>query len=349
MSINLKKTVLKLVVPLIFASSFMLIILIVVAVSAFNQERALLSKKYNEKLKAETINNTGDNLVLTPEVEAYRERVLQEAELYGIADYTNLLLAVMMQESGGKVEDVFQCSESLGLPRNSISTEESIKQGVKVLADYISCAGVESPGDIIHIRLALQAYNFGGGFIEFANEMTGGWSQEATDAYAKKYSGGRKRTGVKAQTMGIWAYGDQYYTDHVLRYYTTGSTAGTTTNSSVVEYALTLLGCPYQYGATGPNCFDCSGFVYYVFKNTGVYTGERTTAANYKNIATPISKEEAQPGDLVFFTNSSGKTHHVGIYIGDGKMIHAPQTGDVVKISLVMREKDTISFGRLSN
>lgn len=117
----------------------------------------------------------------------------------------------------------------------------------------------------------------------------------------------------------------------------------------VVDCAMKYLGCPYEWGATGPNSFDCSGFVYYVFKETGVYTGGRASAAGYKSIATPISEEEAQPGDLVFFTNATDGTHHIGIYIGEGKMIHAPQTGDVVKISSIWRDSDTVSFGRLSN
>lgn len=340
----LKKMVLLVIIPLL-ALGLLLVIFIAGAQGSFNQQRALLSKKYNERLKAEAESYTGGEILLSAEVEAYRQRVLQEAQLYGMEQYTNLFLAVMMQESGGRLEDVFQCSESLDKPVNSISTEESIKQGVKLLSEYITSAGVTAPTDIKHIRLALQAYNFGGGFIKFANDMTGGWSQEATDAYAKKYSKGRQRSGLSAERMGIWAYGDQYYTDHVLRYYSTGVAS----NSTIVQEALKYLGRPYRYGACGPDEFDCSGFVYYVFKNTGVYTGPRVTAQNYKAIATPVSQEEAQAGDLVFFTNSSGKTHHVGIYIGDGKMIHAPQTGDVVKISTVWREKDIVTFGRLSN
>lgn len=345
---RLKKMILfKIFFPLILLLVFLSFFLIIIGQNAFNEERMLLSKKYNEAQKtanADSGDYTGSDIVLSPEVLALKDRVLTEAEIYEKEAYLNLFLAVMMQESGGKVEDVFQCSESLGKPRNSITKEESIKQGVKVLSNYIDAAGVTSPADIAHIRLALQAYNFGGGFIAFANKMTGGWSQEATDAYAKKYSKGRKRSGINAERMGIWAYGDQYYTDHVLRYYSTGMA----TNSTVVQAAMKLLGRPYQYGATGPDSFDCSGLVYYVFKTTGVFNGARMNAQGYKSIATPISESEAQGGDLVFFTNSSGKTHHIGIYIGDGKMIHAPQTGDVVKISSIWREKDTVSFGRLS-
>lgn len=341
---KLKKMILfKIFFPLTLIVVFLSMFIIIIGSGFAYQQELLVAKKHKEETSTGSGDYTGSDGVLSPEVIALKERVLTEAEIYGKEAYLNLFLAVMMQESGGKLEDVFQCSESLGKPRNSLTKEESIKQGVKVLSDYIDAAGVTSPADIEHIRLALQAYNFGGGFISFANKMTGGWTQEATDAYAKKFSKGKKRSGIKAERMGVWAYGDQYYTDHVLRYYSTGMA----TNSTVVMAAMKLLGRPYRYGATGPDEFDCSGLVYYVFKTTGVFVGSRMTAEGYKSIATAISETEAQEGDLVFFKNASGKTHHVGIYIGDGKMIHAPQTGDVVKISSIWREKDEISFGRL--
>lgn len=75
----------------------------------------------------------------------------------------------------------------------------------------------------------------------------------------------------------------------------------------------------------GPDKFDCSGLVYYCYKLSGKYTGARLTAAGYKNIAAPITQEQAVPGDLVFFTRKNGITHHVGIYVGNGLMIHAPK------------------------
>lgn len=81
----------------------------------------------------------------------------------------------------------------------------------------------------------------------------------------------------------------------------------------------------------------------------GKYTGARLTAAGYKNIAAPITQEQAVPGDLVFFTRKNGITHHVGIYVGNGLMIHAPKPGDYVKYGTIERTNETVSFGRLSN
>jgi peptidoglycan DL-endopeptidase CwlO len=95
----------------------------------------------------------------------------------------------------------------------------------------------------------------------------------------------------------------------------------------VVGIAMQYLGVPYVYGGASPSGFDCSGFVMYVYAQIGVSL-PHNAAAQY-GYGMPVSQDQLQPGDLVFF-NGLG---HVGIYIGGGQMIHAPHTGDVVKIS----------------
>ena len=162
------------------------------------------------------------SLNLSPDVERYRELVLAEAKKYGMEAYINLFLAVIMQESGGQGGDIFQASESLGLPPNTLDTAGSIEQGVKYLSAMITKAGVTSPEDLEHIRLALQGYNFGGAYIDYAMKNGGKWTQENTFGYAKEKSGGVRNTGSRAEQLGPWRYGDQYYTDHVLRYYQLG-------------------------------------------------------------------------------------------------------------------------------
>ncbi len=95
----------------------------------------------------------------------------------------------------------------------------------------------------------------------------------------------------------------------------------------VVGVAMQYLGTPYVWGGASPGGFDCSGFVMYVYSQVGVYLPH--LAADQYNYGTPVSRDELEPGDLVFFDGLG----HVGIYIGGGQFVHSPHTGDVVKIS----------------
>jgi cell wall-associated NlpC family hydrolase len=107
-----------------------------------------------------------------------------------------------------------------------------------------------------------------------------------------------------------------------------GSTvAPANVHGGVVGIAMHYLGVPYVWGGSTPRGFDCSGFVSYVFAQIGVSVPHSSYAQF--GMGTAISINALQPGDLVFFTGAS----HVGIYIGGGQFIHAPHTGDVVKIS----------------
>ena len=112
------------------------------------------------------------------------------------------------------------------------------------------------------------------------------------------------------------------------------SSSGITTSGSaqaIVNEAYKHLGKAYVWGAKGPDNFDCSGFTSYVYKTvTGIWIGGDT----YSQIGSgrEVSYSELQPGDLVF-----PHAGHVGIYIGNGQMIHAPQTGDVVKVAPVYK------------
>ena len=95
----------------------------------------------------------------------------------------------------------------------------------------------------------------------------------------------------------------------------------------VVGIAMHFLGVPYRWGGADPSGFDCSGFSMYVFAQVGVSLPHH--AASQYGLGTPVSQDQLQAGDLVFF-NGLG---HMGIYIGGGQFIHAPHTGDFVKIS----------------
>jgi cell wall-associated NlpC family hydrolase len=95
----------------------------------------------------------------------------------------------------------------------------------------------------------------------------------------------------------------------------------------VVGVAISYLGVPYRWGGASPSGFDCSGFVEYVFAQVGVSLPHSSYAQYGYGVA--VSYSQLQPGDLVFFDGLG----HVGIYIGGGQFVHAPHTGDVVKIS----------------
>ena len=98
-------------------------------------------------------------------------------------------------------------------------------------------------------------------------------------------------------------------------------------HSGVVSIALQYLGVPYVWGGASPSGFDCSGLTMYAYAKVGVYLPHN--AAMQYGMGTPVARSQLAPGDLVFFNGLS----HVGMYIGGGRFVHAPHTGDVVKIS----------------
>jgi cell wall-associated NlpC family hydrolase len=97
----------------------------------------------------------------------------------------------------------------------------------------------------------------------------------------------------------------------------------------VVDTAMAQLGKPYVWAGSGPGSFDCSGLTQFAYKAVGVNL-PRTTGAQ-ANVGVPVSRANLQPGDLVFFYGGG----HVGIYIGNNQVVHAPTPGDVVKVTNV--------------
>ncbi|MBQ4515297.1 MAG: C40 family peptidase [Clostridia bacterium] len=107
-----------------------------------------------------------------------------------------------------------------------------------------------------------------------------------------------------------------------------------TAGNRVVEMAKRYLGTPYVYGGSSPKGFDCSGFTSFVYKQLG-YSLNRTAHSQLSN-GVEVARSDLRPGDLVMFKRAGNSSvHHVGIYVGDGMMIHSPQTGDVVKYTSI--------------
>ncbi|RBY78948.1 hypothetical protein DQ238_11240 [Geodermatophilus sp. TF02-6] len=107
----------------------------------------------------------------------------------------------------------------------------------------------------------------------------------------------------------------------------TAAVASSSAAQVAVDTALAQVGDPYVYGASGPNAFDCSGLTSYAYKAAGISL-PRTSKAQ-STFGTPVAKSALKPGDLVFFYSP---VSHVGMYIGNGQMVHAPTSGSVVKV-----------------
>lgn len=165
--------------------------------------------------------NTAESNAYTPvsaEVEAYTPLIRLYAEQHGIPDYVDLIKAVMMTESGGKGNDPMQAAESgynTRYPRkpNGITDPEySINVGVQTLAASIKTAKVESPLDLERIKLCLQGYNFGNGYISWALDKYGGYSEANAIEFSQ----------MMAKKLGWSRYGSTTYVSVVLQYYPFG-------------------------------------------------------------------------------------------------------------------------------
>ena len=175
---------------------------------------------------------------VSAEVEAYEPLIRQYARQHGIEEYVELIKAVMMQESGGQGTDPMQASECgyntryPNTPNGITDPEYSIDVGIQNLAACLREAGVESPVDMNHIKLALQGYNYGNGYISWAKENYGGY----TYANAVEFSE------MMAERNGWSSYGDKEYVSHVLRYYVFGRIPTGTGSQAIVQVALTQEG-----------------------------------------------------------------------------------------------------------
>ena len=175
---------------------------------------------------------------VSEEVEAYDPLIRQYANEHGIGDYVELIKAVMMQESGGRGNDPMQASECpynteyANTPGGITDPEYSINVGIRYLASCLAEAEVESPIDMEHIKLAIQGYNYGNGYISWTKENYGGYSVTNASDFSD----------MMAAQLGWSSYGDKQYVVHVLRYYPYGRLISTGGNDDLVEVALSQEG-----------------------------------------------------------------------------------------------------------
>ncbi|MFN8050399.1 MAG: NlpC/P60 family protein [Acidimicrobiales bacterium] len=111
---------------------------------------------------------------------------------------------------------------------------------------------------------------------------------------------------------------------------------------TAVRVALEQQGDPYVWAADGPDSFDCSGLVLFAYRAAGVQLPH--SSRGMRAMTRSITADELQPGDLVF---GGSPVHHVGLYIGNGQMVHAPHSGDVVRVASIYSTSKPVSFGRL--
>ena len=183
--------------------------------------------------------NDIENLPVSEEVKAYEPIIQQYAKEHGIGDYVLLIEAVMMLESGGRGTDPMQCSEC---PFNTLypntpgaitDPEYSINVGVQNLADCLMIAECESPLDIDAIKLALQGYNYGQGYITWAMNKYGGYSKANAIEFSIK----------TAEQLGWERYGNMDYVPLVLQYYPLGQILyDPDTSVLIVEIARSQIG-----------------------------------------------------------------------------------------------------------
>ena len=261
---------------------------------------------------------------VSAEVEAYEPFIQKYAKQYGIPEYVELIKAVMMQESGGRGLDPMQAAEGSFNTRyphepNGIKDPEySIECGVQELKAALISAEVENPIDMEHIKLALQGYNFGNGYISWAKTNYGGYS----------YANAVEFSTMQASRLGWDSYGDTQYPAHVLRYYPYGRAFTSGGNQAIVEVALTQLGNeggqPYWswYGFEGRVewcacfvswCADQCGYIEsgIIQKFAGCVDGSNWFKGNGQ---WQDRNYEPQAGDIIFFDwEGDGETDHVGI------------------------------------
>lgn len=118
--------------------------------------------------------------------------------------------------------------------------------------------------------------------------------------------------------------------------------AATPGAQAAIAAALAQQGKPYKWAGVGPNSFDCSGLMMWAYRAAGVSLPHSSRAI--RSMTRSISADQLQPGDFVF---GGSPVHHVGLYIGNGQMVHAPNSGDVVKVSSMYGTSKPVTFGRL--
>ncbi|HEO6979311.1 lysozyme family protein [Streptococcus agalactiae] len=246
---------------------------------------------------------------VSAEVLAHKPMVEKYTKEYGVEEYVNILLAIIQVESGGTAEDVMQSSESLGLPPNSLSTEESIKQGVKYFSELLASSERLS----VDLESVIQSYNYGGGFLGYVANRGNKYTFELAQSFSKEYSGGEKVSYPNPIAIPING------------------------------------GWRYVYGGASPTTsFDCSGLTQWTYGKAGINL-PRTAQQQYDVTQhIPLSEAQAGDLVFFHSTYNAGSyITHVGIYLGNNRMFHAGDPIGYADLTSPYWQQHLVGAGRI--
>lgn len=307
------------------------------------------------------LGNSQSSEALSAEVLAHTPAIQKYASEFGIPEYVPAIQAIMMQESGGRGTDPMQASECPyntqypNTPGAIQDADYSIKVGIQYYADCVREAGCESPQDMDKLKLSWQGYNYGNGYISWALEKFGGYSEANALQFSQE----------QAAAHGWSGYGDPEYVPHVMRYYSGGGWfAGLFGNGQLVTIAKSQLGNEggekfWSWWGFTERQEWCACFVSWCADQAGLIQKEAVPKFSVctDGVAWFRAKGKWQsggsvptPGTIIFFDwDHDGASDHVGIVEScDGTTVHTIEgnSGDAVKQnSYTVNSQSILGYG----
>ena len=305
--------------------------------------------------------NSQSNEALSAEVLAHTPAIQKYASEFGIPEYVPAIQAIMMQESGGRGTDPMQASECPyntqypNTPGAIQDADYSIKVGIQYYAECVRESGCENPQDMDRLKLSWQGYNYGNGYISWALEKFGGYSEPNALQFSKE----------QAAAHGWSSYGDTEYVPHVMRYYSGGGWfSGLFGNGQLVTIAKSQLGNEGGQKFWSWYGFDsreewCACFVSWCADQAGLIQKGAVSKFSLCTAGVDWFQEKGKwqsggnvptPGTIIFFDwDHDGASDHVGIVEScDGTTVHTIEgnSGDAVKQnSYTVNSRSILGYG----
>lgn len=307
------------------------------------------------------LGNSQSSEALSAEVLAHTPAIQKYASEFGIPEYVPAIQAIMMQESGGRGTDPMQASECPyntqypNTPGAIQDADYSIKVGIQYYADCVREAGCESPQDMDKLKLSWQGYNYGNGYISWALEKFGGYSEANALQFSLE----------QAAVHGWSGYGDPEYVPHVMRYYSSGGWfTGLFGNGQLVTIAKSQLGNEggekfWSWWGFTERQEWCACFVSWCADQAGLI--QKEAVPKFSVCTDGVAWFQARgkwqsggsvptPGTIIFFDwDHDGASDHVGIVeSSDGTTVYTIEgnSGDAVKQnSYTVNSQSILGYG----